>query len=264
MGVFLGHLVGILDMTKPVPDLSTDASWEEWGQRDPYFGVITHPKFRRTELNEQAKQEFFESGRGHVNYVMQTIRRYLDPHFHPETILEFGCGVGRLLVPFSTFGRNVVGLDISPSMLREARRNCNESNVKNVLLLASDDSLSSLDGAFDLIHSCITFQHIQPARGREILRALLTHIAPRGIGALHFLYSKSNLVESYGVLPSASPPQSNAPIPKNPDMDPEIQMNPYNLTEIFFLLQSRGVSRFHADFTDHGGELGLFIFFQLP
>jgi hypothetical protein len=39
-------------------------------------------------------------------------------------------------------------------------------------------------------------------------------------------------------------------------------MNPYNMTEILFLMQTAGVSRFHADFTDHGGELGLFLFFQ--
>ena len=39
-------------------------------------------------------------------------------------------------------------------------------------------------------------------------------------------------------------------------------MNAYGATEVLFLLQSRGVHRVHVEFTDHGGELGLFLFFR--
>jgi hypothetical protein len=45
--------------------------------------------------------------------------------------------------------------------------------------------------------------------------------------------------------------------------DPEMQMNAYNVNELLFLIQNLGVSRFHVDFTDHGGELGIFLFFQM-
>jgi len=41
-------------------------------------------------------------------------------------------------------------------------------------------------------------------------------------------------------------------------------MNPYNINEILWLMQHRGVTRFYTEFTDHGGELGLFLFFQAP
>jgi hypothetical protein len=41
-------------------------------------------------------------------------------------------------------------------------------------------------------------------------------------------------------------------------------MNPYNINEILFLLQCRGVRQLHCDFTDHGGELGVFLFFKIP
>src|ERR1700733_11821616 len=134
-------------------DKNTDSAWEEWGRREPYFGVITNPKFRRADITEGGKQEFFESGRLHVEYVMQVIHRSIEPHFSPKTVLDFGCGVGRLLVPFANIAEDVVGLDVSPSMLKEARRNCDDKGVTNVRLLASDDSLSSLKSSFDLIHS---------------------------------------------------------------------------------------------------------------
>src|SRR5258708_37829538 len=82
-------------------DMSTDVAWEEWGRRDPYFGVITDPKFRRGGLNEDAKREFFGDGETLVKYLFATIQRHIDPQFAPKNILDFGCGVGRLLVPFA-------------------------------------------------------------------------------------------------------------------------------------------------------------------
>jgi len=148
--------------------MSTDIAWEEWGRRDPYFGVITNPKFRRSELNDHSKREFFESGQSHAHGVLTTIRRFIDPGFAPRTVLDFGCGVGRLLIPFAKVADEVVGLDVSPSMLKEARRNCDEHGLSNIRLLDSDDSLSTVTGTFDLIHSCIVFQHIPPERGRAI------------------------------------------------------------------------------------------------
>ena len=46
--------------------------------------------------------------------------------------------------------------------------------------------------------------------------------------------------------------------------DPEIQMNVYNINPILFAMQSAGVREFYTDFTDHGGELGIFLFFKMP
>ena len=62
-------------MSGPYPDMNTDYAWEAWGRRDPYFGVITDPRYRRGEMQEADKREFFESGHWHVNYVMKTDRK---------------------------------------------------------------------------------------------------------------------------------------------------------------------------------------------
>jgi SAM-dependent methyltransferase len=242
--------------------MSTDSAWEEWGRREPYFGVITNPKFRRADMTPEAKQEFFDSGTYHVDYVMLMIRHYINPNFQPKSVLEFGCGVGRLVVPFAKIATEVRGLDVSPAMLAEAARNCQERAVTNVKFIESDDGLSRLTGAFDLIHSCIVFQHIPPVRGMEIFKKLLHHLVPGGVGAFQFTYSKDHYATTNGV-----PPVQNSQAPQRPaipDADPEMQMNPYNMTELLFILQRAGVQRFHADFTDHGGELGVFLFFKKP
>jgi 2-polyprenyl-3-methyl-5-hydroxy-6-metoxy-1,4-benzoquinol methylase len=253
-------------MTQHRIDMSTDIAWEEWGRRDPYFGVITDPKFRSTDLNEQAKREFFESGARHTHGVLTTIRKHIDPSFAPRSVLDFGCGVGRLLVPFAAIADDVVGLDVSSSMLLEAQKNCDAHRVRNVRLFESDDALSALSGAFDLIHSCIVFQHIPVQRGRGIFAKLLQHLRPGGVGALQLTYSKTRFASTCGVAPPAPITAPLLDVPAQPIAaggDPEMQMNPYNMNEILFLMQHHGVQRFYVEFSDHGGELGVFLFFSL-
>jgi len=242
--------------------MNTDEAWEQWGRRDPYFGVITDPRYRRRSIKENDKHDFFESGRWHVDYVMKTIHGHIDPDFTARSVLDFGCGVGRTLVSFAQIANTVVGLDVSTSMLDEAGKNCRDRGLDNVKLALSDDALSALTESVDLIHCCIVFQHIAADRGREIFRGLLTHLAPHGIGAFQFLYSKAIYESTNGIPPSMASPRDAAPA-ASPVADPEIQMNPYNMNEILFLMQQAGARRFHADFTDHGGELGVFLFFQM-
>jgi 2-polyprenyl-3-methyl-5-hydroxy-6-metoxy-1,4-benzoquinol methylase len=249
--------------------MSTDSEWEEWGRKDPYYGVITCRQFRRAELTKAAKEEFFESGRVHVDYLLQIIRQYIDHTFEPQSVLDLGCGVGRLIVPFAKIAKEVVGLDVSSSMLAEARKNCHEFGVRNAQLLLSDDNISALRSkTYDLIHSFIVFQHIPPERGRDIFRNLLDHLSAGGIAAVHFTYSKTQYASTHGVAPPVSRLSSGATSTRDavsaPDTDPEMQMNPYPLNELFFLMQNAGVHRFHVEFTDHGGELGIFLYFQKP
>jgi SAM-dependent methyltransferase len=245
------------------PDLSTDGDWEDWGRCDPYFAVLTDPKYRRDKLTEAAKNEFFDSGRIHANHVMCVIRRHFDTDFTSKRALDFGCGVGRVLIPLAEVAKEVVGLDVSPSMLQEAKRNCEERGITNVELLASDDELSLLAGVFDLIHSYIVFQHIPIDRGRAIFFKLLQHLKPGGVGALQLTYSKRHFASTYGIDPTE--PRSRSKVSKSRDkVDPEMQMNPYNVNELLFLMQGQGIVQFHTEFVDHGGELGLFLFFQKP
>jgi SAM-dependent methyltransferase len=248
-------------------DMSTDLAWEEWGRLDPYFGVFTNPKYRRIEMTEAARLEFFESGKWQVDHILNVIRKHIHPTFAPKKVLDFGCGVGRLLVPFASVAAEVFGLDVSKSMLQEARRNCDDNGLPEVRLLLSNDELTTLTESFDLIHSCIVFQHIPVDRGRGILSRLLKHLCPGGVGAVQLTYSKARYAETHGVAPPEElrgiRTTSDAAVPSG-NRDPEIQMNPYNVNEILFILQQHGVTQLHIEFTNHGGELGLYLYFRSP
>lgn len=272
--------------------MSTDLAWKRWGEKDPYFGVITDPKYRSGNLDAEAKKAFFASGQSHVHHVLTTsAKRLLRKEFHPSRVLDFGCGVGRLVVPFAERVPEVVGVDVSEGMLAEARRNCTERGLQNVTLVTSDDDLSLVAGNFELIHSSIVFQHIDVPRGRDFFKLLLQRLAPRGVAVLHVTYAKQIHAASWGqaphspaaqegnvrlrrprglrdilqgTVPASAKADPGATAGTSADADPEMQMNIYNLNELLFMVQAVGCRSFYTEFTDHGGELGVMLYFQRP
>src|SRR5687768_8045775 len=137
----------------------TDAAWNKLGRSEPYWAVLTHDEYRVDNLEDSARRSFFASGENHVQVVFNVIARHFDAGFSPRTTLDFGCGVGRLVIPFAKRGGRVVGVDISQAMLDEAARNSAAAGVRGEFVL-SDDALSAVTGTFELVHSVIVLQHI--------------------------------------------------------------------------------------------------------
>jgi 2-polyprenyl-3-methyl-5-hydroxy-6-metoxy-1,4-benzoquinol methylase len=147
--------------------MGTDRDWEKWGASDPYYGVYSLDKFRINNLSEQSRDEFFRSGEEHIKGVFDTIWRVFEKDFTPRRSLDFGCGVGRLVLPLAQRSGHVLGVDISPSMLAEAQKNC--TKLQNCSFALTDGKLSEAIGTFDLVHSFIVFQHIPQDRGQRII-----------------------------------------------------------------------------------------------
>jgi len=77
-----------------------------------------------------------------------------------ESVLEIGCGVGRMTRYFAGRFRHVTGLDVSEEMIRQARENL--ETCPNVRLdVGNGVDLSAYpDASFDFVFSYIVFQHI--------------------------------------------------------------------------------------------------------
>ena len=241
--------------------MDTDREWERWGACEPYFGVITHPDFRHQNLNDAAKERFFASGQAHAEHVIRVCRERLDPSFQPRSALDFGCGVGRVALALASLCESVLGLDVSASMLRVAEENRLERGKTNVAFRLSDDSLAAVEGTFDFIHSFIVFQHLDVARARNVFATLIDKLAPRGIFVAHFTYAKARYPGSFGRAPVAEPAHA-ASAEADATRDPVMLMNSFDVNELFFVMQSRGCGNFFTEFTDHGGEWGVLLYFQ--
>ena len=79
----------------------TDKDWTTIAETDPYWGVLSVEDFRGEELSDGARQTFFDSGKAFVENTFAFIRRHIDAGFAPARSLDFGCGVGRLLIPIA-------------------------------------------------------------------------------------------------------------------------------------------------------------------
>jgi SAM-dependent methyltransferase len=205
-----------------------------------------------------------------VSGVVEAIRTHLDPAFAPRRALDFGCGVGRLVIPLAQMCDSVTGIDVSPGMLAEATQNVRREGIENTSFVRSDDELTDLEGSFDFIHSYIVFQHIQPERGERILRALLSRLEIGGFGALQFVFNhdvvgtRRYLIDAYRRLPLLYILRS---IAKREDpRRPMMEMNAYDLNRVLSILRDCAADRVVLQFTEtsHFGArvLGAFVLFQ--
>ncbi len=249
---------------------NTDREWEKWGSQNPYFAVLTHDKFKTSRLTSEVLNEFFSTGESDASNVFRIIHRVLDPQFNPKKTLDFGCGVGRLVIPFASRSESVVGVDVSNAMLMEAKKNCSERGVANVQLLQSDDFFNKDAMIFDFIHSYIVFQHIPVEKGVRLFQSLLVRLAAGGVGAIHFTYvtesevSTNRLRKKLALIKKLIPFYSlfRTMVRQIMHSSPGMQMNGYNLNRLLRILQLNDVRCFYSEFTDHGGIPGVFLYFQ--
>jgi SAM-dependent methyltransferase len=220
--------------------VGTDQDWEKWGATDPYFGVLSSEKFRKNKFDALAKREFFATGVQHIDRVFRLIGK----DFKPKSALDFGCGVGRLVLPLAARTEQTVGVDISPSMLAEAADNAKSAGVTNVSFILVDKALTNVAGKFGLVHTYIVLQHIPWKRGRIILQHLAEKVEPGGYLAVHFLTSSAypRLIQAAVRFRYMIPPLNwlrNA-IKRRPLFEPAIQLHCYKIDTILRDLEDKG------------------------
>jgi len=181
------------------------------------------------------------------------------------TKFDFGCGVGRVLIPLAARCREVTGVDVSPAMLEEARRNCDAAGASQVRLIRSDDNLSAIEGDFDFVHSYIVLQHIPVERGERLVRELAGRLAPDGIGVFHVVYSRApaSPVRRFAHWARTRVPGAHWALNiarGRPARTPMMQSNPYSVTRLLDILSNAGCPEVLVRFTNHDGYRGVLLF----
>jgi SAM-dependent methyltransferase len=244
----------------------SDAAWKHFGNTTPYYGVLTQERFRDEALDEHRRRSFFDTGEAYVRELFGELDRFLNTPFAPAVALDFGCGVGRLLLPMARRCEKVIGVDVAEGMLAEARKNCAAQGLANVDFRISDDDLCRVTETLDFVHSFIVFQHIPPRRGMRILSALVRRLRPGGVGALHFTYHRpvSRLRTSLQWLRAHVPFLNNFAnlLLRRAWSTPLMEMNAYELNEICLLLQKESCTKVGLRFTNHAGYLGAMVLLQ--
>jgi SAM-dependent methyltransferase len=235
--------------------LSTDSDWDKWGEIDPYFGVLSSDEYHADNLTEESRAKFFHTGDKKINSILANVRRHLDADYQPVRSLDFGCGVGRLVIPLAGLSETVVGVDVSDHMLAEAASNCHKRQIENVSFVKSDDGLTQLSGSFDLIHSSIVLQHIPTKRGMRFIDALLDHLAPGGVMVIQFYYAcdAPKLIRALVKL-RYSMPIANAArnlLRGRPLREPAMQLHTYDFGTIIGKCKAAGMNSFYFQPDNH-------------
>ncbi|MEA2237632.1 MAG: hypothetical protein QOC81_2356 [Thermoanaerobaculia bacterium] len=157
--------------------------WEELARREPYFALLDNAGAPEVAGNSNATAPFFQAGEDDVAALLPAIASLLGRDVPVTRALDFGCGVGRLTLPLARRASHVVACDVAPTILEHAARNAESAGLHNVTFIGSDALPGS--GRFDFICSLLVFEHIPIAAGYDIVRVLLTLLAPGGVAALH-------------------------------------------------------------------------------
>lgn len=220
--------------------IDTDRQWERWGREDPYFAVLSEPRFKAGSI-DHFREDFFASGR---TFVTDLLCRYEEAFgtLPRHDVLDHGCGVGRLTLPLAERFDRVVALDVSPAMLAEAKANADRRHLSNIRLELADDRLANASGQFDLVVSHLVLQHVPVRRGMRILSHLLDKV--RLGGGFHITLSYRTEAPPQRLLywASASVPGVKACqniLAGRPWNAPAMQMNNYPLAAVLQQLDER-------------------------
>jgi len=172
--------------------------WEELGEVDPYWAVISDPEKKNDQWDED---EFFSIGQDEINGVFYEVSQ-LGVLIEPGVALDYGCGVGRLSRALAKSFKLVLGVDFSETMISEAKSA--NARFENIRFLNNNgvDLADLSDKSVDFIYSNMVLQHSPRHVQLSLIKEFCRVLRPNGIlvfqapsrqrlgtvgGALHFV-----------------------------------------------------------------------------
>jgi SAM-dependent methyltransferase len=244
--------------------------WESIARTDPYWGVVTDESYRQTNLTDEARTRFFATGEEAVAGKLKILSNRFNCPTQFDAALDFGCGVGRLLLPLARRSRRVIGVDVSQTMRQHCAENARNAGLDNVELVGDLALVDANRGALDLVMSLLVFQHIPTDLGIGYLAALLRLLRPGGWGCVHLTYANDvRHIRNEGAE-AGTPYRYYQRVGDQllrfgkgpPPAEPPQEMNHYNLNEVMCLLADNHVTRHFATSTRSDDVLGIELFFQ--
>ena len=88
-------------------------------QTEPFFTVSSSRKYRVKRMHDEDRLRFWREGRQFVDAMLSAVA--VDRF---SSVLDYGCGIGRLLRCMVPHATEAHGVDISPRLLEKAAQEC--------------------------------------------------------------------------------------------------------------------------------------------
>ncbi len=110
------------------------------------------------------------------------------------SVLELGCGTGRVTIPLAQSGIDMTGLDIMPGMLARAQGKAGDLPIQ---WIEADIKDFHLGNRFQLIYTAgSVFQHlVERSEQEKMLACVREHLSPDGLFAVDLLFPSRGSME---------------------------------------------------------------------
>ena len=153
------------------------ATWDAFGSGDPLWAICMRPDCKYDTWD---RDEFFASGESELAADLQHLDS-LGVSIGSTRALDFGCGIGRVTRPLSRRFDHVIGVDVSPRLIAEARH-LDAANARAVYLEQTREDLSAFpDGSFDFVYCCNVLQTMPAQLGLQYVREFMRVVHPGGV-----------------------------------------------------------------------------------
>jgi SAM-dependent methyltransferase len=171
-------------------------TFEKWGREDPMYAVLTDHARRN---NRWDPAEFFATGTREIDHVMAYLRQHGQP-VALGSVLDFGCGVGRLSQALATHFTQVIGIDIADSMIARAKELNQHGDRVSYRVNVTDDLAQLPSASLDAVYTNITLQHVPPDSAIRYVREFFRVLKPGGVALFQIPSGKAYAPGSLGAL----------------------------------------------------------------
>jgi SAM-dependent methyltransferase len=153
-------------------------TWKRLGAERPHWSVLSADRFKPEQIKDHSA-EFYQSGDMDVELVLNVLQNNGRNPNSVRSVVEYGCGVGRVTPYLAARFPRVTAIDISASHLTMARQHC--ADRPSVAFVTATQPEFGMTEPFDLWFSNLVLQHNPPPIIARILERMFTLLAPGGV-----------------------------------------------------------------------------------
>jgi ubiquinone/menaquinone biosynthesis C-methylase UbiE len=166
-----------------------ERSWELLAQHDPLQVVLSKGKLHaKWQLDE-----FLSTGEAEIDWAFNQANKAKILPSKINLAVDLGCGPGRLSGAIAKRANKVIGIDISTTMLTEAKRMYSNSNIQ---FQSSFKTIGS--SSVDLVYCTFVLQHLTQFQRQRYFKEIARVLKPKGI--FIFQYPISPMLTPVGIM----------------------------------------------------------------
>ena len=110
-----------------------------------------------------------------IDPILKSMRRRVAFEInHEHNVIDVACGTGAQAIEIAQYAKHVVGIDISESMISQAKKECSKRKLTNIEFFVADASNLNQFGKkeFDIATMTLALHQFSPANSYQILTEL--------------------------------------------------------------------------------------------